>query len=405
MTLGFLHVGAPEHGVHRYGAVLERAARMHLEAEVIAAQVELTGTARDVERVEAALNTLARADVLHVQYEPVVWGDRSAAQNVDYFCKQIPVPYVVTVHDARRGYGPVARLQRLWNARQAGRNTDASGRAGGQNRAGGYAGAAPWDAVYASMRRAWRFWHQERSNAQATRQVMHEAAAALVCTAPEQQRLAPLAGATPLTVIPHFVEQRSLPNAAEARAALGLEASAFTLTVLGFIHRQKGHDRVVRALPHLPETTRALFVGAPSDPNGRFADELRAEARALGVADRVRITGYVDEATLNQYLAATDVAVCPFREAAASGSLSTWIAAGRPLVVSDLPLFAPYRAAAPKAFAVVLADDPADWATALHRQRRSAGAAQALRNLQARLALPTIIQRHMRWYTRAVSPR
>ncbi len=119
------------------------------------------------------------------------------------------------------------------------------------------------------------------------------------------------------------------------------------------------------------------------------------------MGDRVRITGYVDEDTLNQYLAATDVAVCPFREATASGSLSTWIAAGRPLVVSDLPLFAPYRAAAPEAFAVVDAGaDGAAWAAAI-RAQRAATSTRALRNLQARLALPTIIQRHMRWYSRA----
>ena len=394
MTLGYLHLGAPEHGVHRYGAVLEQAARAHGDAEVVAAQAELAGTASDADRIEAALEALAGANVLHVQYEPVVWGGERAAQNVKKFCAQVHIPYVITLHDARNGYGPVARLKRLWAAR----NTSGSA---SKNTSGGYAGAAPWDAVRASMQRAWQFWHQERSNAQATQQMMHGAAAALVCTAPEQQGLVPMAGATPLAVIPHFIEERPLPDASKARAALEIDPAALTVTVLGFIHRQKGHDRVVRALPHLPDTAQALFVGAPSDPGGRFAGDLRAEAEALGVADRVRITGYVDEDTLNQYLAATDVAVCPFREAAASGSLSTWIAAGRPLVVSDLPLFAPYRAAAPEAFAVVDAGaDGAAWAAAI-RAQRAATSTRALRNLQARLALPTIIQRHMRWYSRA----
>ena len=408
MTLGYLHVGASEHGVHRYGALLAQAARVHTEANVVAADLELTGTAQDAGRIDAALDALAEADVLHVQYEPAVWGGAAAAQNVAHFSRHVQSPYVVTVHDARDGYGVAARLKRLWAARNAAQSSRKGPSSAEKNTSGGYAGTAPWTAGYASMRRAWQFWHLERSNAQATRQMMRGAAAALVCTAPEQQRLAPVSGTTPLDVIPHFVEARALPDATAARAALGLADAEPVATVLGFIHRQKGHDRVLRALPHLPDTAQLLFVGAPSDGEGRFASELRADAEALGVSGRVRITGYVDEPTLNQYLAATDVAVCPFREAAASGSLSTWIAAGRPLVVSDLPLFAPYQAAAPEAVRIVAdVDNGAAWADAIRAQIAAAStetvSADALRNLQARLALPTIIQRHMRWYTRAAS--
>lgn len=403
MILGYLHVGAPEHGVRRYGMLLAQTARAHLEADVQEAELTFSGTAQNTDRIEAALASLAGADVLHVQYEPAVWGGSAAVQNVAHFGRHVQQPYVVTVHDARGGYGVAARLRRLWAARNAAQSSRKGPSLAEKNTSGGYAGAAPWTAVYASMRRAWQFWQLERSNAQATRQVMHGAAAALVCTAPEQQRLAPVSGTTPLAVIPHFVEARTLPNATAARAALGLQDAEPVVTVLGFIHRQKGHDRVLQALPHLPNTAQVLFVGAPSDPEGRFASELRADAEALGVGQRVRITGYVDEPTLNRYLAATDVAVCPFREAAASGSLSTWIAAGRPLVVSDLPLFGPYQAAAPEAVTMVeAADDGAAWASAICAQHAEAPTA-ALRNLQARLALPTTIQRHMRWYTRAAS--
>ncbi|PEN06754.1 hypothetical protein CRI93_08945 [Longimonas halophila] len=406
MTLGYLHVGASEHGVHRYGALLAQAARGHLEGDVQEAKLTFSGTAQDAGRIDAALNALAEADVLHVQYEPAVWGGSAAAQNVTHFVRHVQSPYVVTVHDARDGYGVAARLKRLWAARNAAQSSRKGTGSAEKNTSGGYAGTAPWTAGYASMRRAWQFWHLERSNAQATRQMMHGAAAALVCTAPEQQRLAAVSGTTPLAVIPHFVEARALPDATAARAALGLADAEPVVTVLGFIHRQKGHDRVLRALPHLPDTAQLLFVGAPSDGEGRFASELRVDAEALGVAERMRITGYVDETTLNRYLAATDVAVCPFREAAASGSLSTWIAAGRPLVVSDLPLFAPYQAAAPEAVRIVAdAENGAAWADAIRDQHATlaagVGSVGALRNLQTRLALPTIIQRHMRWYTRA----
>ena len=405
MTIGYLHVGASEHGVYRYGAMLAEAARTYTDAEVVTAHAVLADTADAAARLDAALARLSGADVCHVQYEPAVWGGQAAPSHVARFCAHVPAPFVVTMHDARRGYGPVARMRRLWAARRAAQSDAASPSTEPGAEAKGEAAAALWPTVSASMRRAWRFWQMERANAQATRKMLHGAAAALVCTAPEQQRLAELAGETPLEVISHFVETRTLPDAAAARAALDIPPTALTVTVLGFIHRQKGHDRVVEALPHLPRPAQALFVGRPSDPDGRFAADLRARARTLGVADRVRITGYVDENTLNQYLAATDVAVCPFRAAAASGSLSTWIGAGRPIVASDLPLFAPYRAVSPDAFALVSPDAvPSDWARAIRRQHE-AGGATALRNLQTRLALPTIIQRHMRWYTRAGAVR
>jgi glycosyltransferase involved in cell wall biosynthesis len=403
MTLGYLHVGPPEHGVHRYGAVLEQAARQYTEADVEAVPVELAGEPGDRDRLNAALKVLAGVDVCHVQYEPAVWGGLQAAQNVAHFVRHADWPFVVTLHDARAGYGVGARLERLWEARTVAQSSENTPDSSAKDTLGGYVGTASWKSIAASVRRAAQFWKQERSNAQATRQMMRGAAAALVCTAPEQQRLAPLAKATPLAVIPHFVEDRALPNATEARTALGLDASTLTVTVLGFIHRQKGHDRVVRALSHLPDTTQALFVGTPSDPDGRYVDELRTEAQALGVDDRIRITGYVDEPTLNQYLAVTNVAVCPFREAAASGSLSTWIAAGRPLVVRDLPLFTPYHVAAPEAIVPVEAsDDGSAWAASIRAQHAAMPVAP-LRNLQERLSLPTIIQQHMRWYTRVAS--
>ena len=58
----------------------------------------------------------------------------------------------------------------------------------------------------------------------------------------------------------------------------------------------------------------------------------------------MRFTGYVPDAELTRILAATDVAVCPFRDMSASGSVATWISTGRPIVASDLPAFREYDA-------------------------------------------------------------
>ena len=69
------------------------------------------------------------------------------------------------------------------------------------------------------------------------------------------------------------------------------------------------------------------------------------------MADRVRFMGYVPDDELETVLAATDVALCPFREMSASGALATWISAGRPIVTSDLPPIRELDALAPGAVA------------------------------------------------------
>ena len=401
MTIGYLHVGPPEHGVHRYGVLLARAARTHLDATVVEAHALIEGAPS--ETLRTALRDLRPADVVHMQYEPISWGDVQAPAAIQQLIEQAPAPVVVTIHDARDGYTWTDRFRQLWAAR-----ADASPGPESNDTPSAQSSPRPgrWMRWGAKAERAWRFWRQESANARATRHLLNAAATALVCTPAEQDRLQPLAARPPVKHIPHFVEPRTLPDRHSARAALNLPGSTQLITVLGFIHRQKGHDRVVQALSHLPGTVQAAFVGAPSDPGDRYATDLRHQARALGVSDRIRFTGYVDEVTLNQYLAATDVAVCPFREATASGSLSTWIAAGRPLVVADLPLFDTYEANAPAAFERVTASTPSAWGAGIRAQLSNGSASavkNALRNLQERLALSTIIHEHATVYARVVS--
>ncbi len=63
-----------------------------------------------------------------------------------------------------------------------------------------------------------------------------------------------------------------------------------------------------------------------------------AEAQALGVSDRVRITGYVPDGDLAAYLLAADVCLC-LRWPTSRETSAMWvraIAAGRPTVITDL---------------------------------------------------------------------
>jgi alpha-1,3-mannosyltransferase len=74
------------------------------------------------------------------------------------------------------------------------------------------------------------------------------------------------------------------------------------LVGIGRVAENKGIDRLLHVLARLPagaRCTRLVWVGADA---GDLAT-MQREARALGLADRVRFVGEVDQATLCEYLA------------------------------------------------------------------------------------------------------
>jgi len=94
-----------------------------------------------------------------------------------------------------------------------------------------------------------------------------------------------------------------------ARAALDLSAGAFVVAILGRISSWKGQDVLIRALAVCGDDgTIALVAGDPWPGEERRLEELRALAGSLGVADRVRFTGFRPDVE-NVYGAADVVAV------------------------------------------------------------------------------------------------
>lgn len=94
-------------------------------------------------------------------------------------------------------------------------------------------------------------------------------------------------------VIPSGVDlaafRAEAPSYEAARARLGVDAGSRLLVGLGRLEPVKGFHSLVRALPLVlaaVPATRLLLAG-----EGSLRPALEAEARALGVADRVRIAG------------------------------------------------------------------------------------------------------------------
>ncbi|HJS85284.1 MAG TPA: glycosyltransferase [Acetobacteraceae bacterium] len=89
------------------------------------------------------------------------------------------------------------------------------------------------------------------------------------------------------------------------RAALGVPDGAKLVLALGRLHRNKGFDVLIRALPRLPDA-HALIAG-----EGPERAALEALARAEGVAARVHLPGWREDTAGR--LASCDVLACPSR--------------------------------------------------------------------------------------------
>jgi glycosyltransferase involved in cell wall biosynthesis len=125
-----------------------------------------------------------------------------------------------------------------------------------------------------------------------------------------------------------------------ARAARRLPAGAPVLASFGHINPYKRLGAVFRALHTLRESypsLRYLLVGSAS-PNY----DVRAAVERAGLADVVTITGYVDRAAFEEYVAAADICVNLRHPTAGetSASLLRLLGAGRPTLVTASGSFA-----------------------------------------------------------------
>jgi PEP-CTERM/exosortase A-associated glycosyltransferase len=115
-----------------------------------------------------------------------------------------------------------------------------------------------------------------------------------------------------VTVIANAVNPREFPwidaPDAELTGRLGL-AGAFTLGFLGSFYGYEGLDVLIAALPQILRVeprTRLLLVGG-----GMEEDRLKAQAAALGVADRVIFAGRVPHGDVARYYSVIDLLVYP----------------------------------------------------------------------------------------------
>jgi glycosyltransferase involved in cell wall biosynthesis len=123
---------------------------------------------------------------------------------------------------------------------------------------------------------------------------------------------------------------------AEARAELGLAADGPVFLCAGFLHRDKGYDRAVRAFDAAGAPGRLDIVGSVRDEtpdNAAYEAELRALVGATGGA--TLHDDYASDEEFDLWMAAADAVILPYRRSWSSGALARAHALGTPALVSD----------------------------------------------------------------------
>ena len=125
--------------------------------------------------------------------------------------------------------------------------------------------------------------------------------------------------------------QRFVPeDRAKARQRLGLPVDGRYLLSVGHLIERKGHHIAIEALSHLPGVTLLIAGGGPEE------GALKALAKRLGVAERVRWVGVVPQTDLKWWYSAADVlALCSSREGWANVLLEA-MACGTPVLATNI---------------------------------------------------------------------
>ena len=123
------------------------------------------------------------------------------------------------------------------------------------------------------------------------------------------------------------------------RSALGANDATTLIAYFGLLGRTKGVDTLIAALALLPATFRLVIIGgeATAPQDRAYAVAVRQQVAALGLNQRVTITGQVPDEVVSRWLYAADLAALPFADGASfrRGSLLAALAHGLPVVTTE----------------------------------------------------------------------
>lgn len=150
-------------------------------------------------------------------------------------------------------------------------------------------------------------------------------------------------------LLPHgVINKQDVVADSSIRTKLGLTANDILLGAFGFALPHKGVDQIIESIKPLEQKTgcRVGLLAVNAILDERSAETIahwQKLASNLGVADRVTwVTDYQPIDVCINLLAATDFVIYPYRDTqeSASGAVTIGLSSGRPVLVSDSPIFA-----------------------------------------------------------------
>lgn len=132
----------------------------------------------------------------------------------------------------------------------------------------------------------------------------------------------------------------------EVKEKLNRQSGDIILSSTGFLTENKGTLQMLKALSFLPSNYKLAIIGGshPSGQNDSFYDQVCDTILALGLKDRVYITGYVDsDERRDALLRETDICLYPYDKAyydyVSSAALTNAIANDLPIVAYKTKTF------------------------------------------------------------------
>ena len=220
--------------------------------------------------------------------------------------------------------------------------------------------------VLLHMPLATAFDAQHDATAQRSEKVVLRAATAVVVTSEWTRKQVLTRHAIPVHrvhVAPPGVDRRR-PDEVGARARSG----GGRLICVGVLGRHKGQDLLIEALAGLADLDWHCVLAGPLDRDPNFVGQLQARIRRLGYGHRVRLTGVLTGAALDQAYTAADLLVAPSRSETYGMTVTEALAHGLPVIaaaVGGLPEALGTIADGTRPGRLVPPDDPAALAAAL----------------------------------------
>ena len=151
-----------------------------------------------------------------------------------------------------------------------------------------------------------------------------------VCQALKDRLVEVGAPAEKIRVVLHGVDPELFHPVDREAVRRRLGVAGRVLVSVGHLTKRKGHHLAIQALPELPDTT-LLIVG-----DGWMEGELRELARSLGVEDRVRLLGHVEQEDLKDYYGAADALVLASSREGIANVLIESMACGTPVIATPV---------------------------------------------------------------------